>query len=320
MASTASCSIITLTVHEVPEVTPSGSSSSEKVFQFSVKLGEEVVLHDQRLSRNDSHKVRELSWRYVDFFGWDRIDANTLTDYGMQLFSLWLEGVWGRIKDLATNHNQLLIASNVPAIINLPWELVYPSNRIGHLGLNKDFDVRRQAWVDAPVATPLKLTPGPLRILFMVCAPTDQVELDYEKEEYSVLSAISEVNAKVVFHSGDLGMWLSIDPPSQHGGSPNDDGGGGVQAHSTSFENCLGWFDLTSSIWLGMEGSTERREKATLCLRTTKASRTGVPLSISPSCSFRRVCSVPSSTDAKWAKQQQQQQPRPASAGSARLW
>ena len=198
--------IISLTIREVADETQSGTSSSINVLQFTIKLGDEVLLDNQRLSPTDSRKVRELSWRYLDFFSWDRIEPTTFQEYGSQLFSLWLSGEWGRIKDSATNHNQLLIASDVPAIINLPWELVYPPDSITYLGIREDFDVRRQAW--APVGTALKLMAGPLRILFMTCAPTDLKELDYEKEEHMVLSAIASVNDKVIFHSGDLGMSL----------------------------------------------------------------------------------------------------------------
>jgi hypothetical protein len=208
--ATTTCTI-TLSIREIPDKTPSGEAS-EKVFQFSVKVGEEELLHDHVLSRNDSRKVRELRWRYVDFFGWDRIEVTTLKEYGKQLSSLWLGEVWPKIKLLPSKHKQILIASTVPDVLNLPWELVYPPGLFNYLGIHKDFDVRRLPWIDPPVFSPLNLTPGPLRILFMACGPKNQTELAYEEEEYSVLKAISKVNDKVIFHSGDLGMDPSMFP------------------------------------------------------------------------------------------------------------
>ena len=203
--------IITLTVREVPEKVQAGETS-EKVFLFSVRLGEEVLLPDKVLSRSDSQKVREFRWRYLSFFEWRRVESHTLKEYGMQLFGLWLEEVWPKIKALPSKHKQLRIASTLPDVLNLPWEMVYVPELRNYLGIRKDFDVRRFPWISPPVGSPLNLTPGPLRILFMVCAPTDLGELSYENEEHAVLSAISGVNDKVIFHSGDLGMSLSMLP------------------------------------------------------------------------------------------------------------
>jgi hypothetical protein len=104
----------------------------------------------------------------------------------------------------------LVIASEIPEILNLPWELLLPPlpDR-DFLGINPLFRIRRfssSAKQMAPFTGELRARP--LRLLFMACAPTDQPTLDYEREEEALFRAI--YGQDVAFESCDLGTFEEL--------------------------------------------------------------------------------------------------------------
>ncbi|MFA6373927.1 MAG: CHAT domain-containing protein, partial [Methanothrix sp.] len=102
----------------------------------------------------------------------------------------------------------LVISSDIPEILNLPWELLLPLDS-DFLGINPLFRIRRfpsSARQMAPFTGELRARP--LRLLFMACAPTDQPTLDYEKEEEALFRAV--YGQDVAFDSCDQGTFEEL--------------------------------------------------------------------------------------------------------------
>jgi CHAT domain len=100
-----------------------------------------------------------------------------------------------------------VIASDRASVLNLPWELLRPPGGEA-IGADAKWGLRRLPWADRRLeAADGQLPAGPLRVLYMVSAPTDQVELDFEREEELLLSALGRTGRRVVFDSGDLGSF-----------------------------------------------------------------------------------------------------------------
>src|SRR6185295_15323704 len=97
------------------------------------------------------------------------------------LFNRWLASVWpvitARLQPGAPR--VLVIASDVPEILNLPWELI-AADGSNFIGLDAKFTVRRLPKKDMLLAVAnTQLPPRPLRILFMACAPRDVAQLEF---------------------------------------------------------------------------------------------------------------------------------------------
>ena len=199
--------IITLSINEAG--TPPHST-----FLFHVMVDGEVISSNQSLSPEDSKAVREISRRYNALFEGGfapRLAGEKLTTIGAELFSLWLAGSWEKIKaKVASGSLRLLvIASDVPDVLNLPWELLRPPAG-DFLGVDSKFSIRRFPRSDQQLeAFKGDLRPRPLRLLFVACAPTNQATLDYELEEEYLLRAISGLE-DVAFDSGDLGSFQDL--------------------------------------------------------------------------------------------------------------
>ena len=137
-------------------------------------------------------------------------DAGAQRALGTRLFDFWLASSWEKIKANVPSgtHRFLIIASEVPEILNLPWELLLPPDG-EFLGINSWFNIRRfpsSAKQMAPFIGELRARP--LRLLFMACAPTDQPTLDYEREEEALFRAI--YGQDVAFDSCDLGTFEEL--------------------------------------------------------------------------------------------------------------
>src|SRR5262249_50278684 len=140
------------------------------------------------------------------------IAAEGLNLFGAELFRLWLSSAWEKVaaRIPAGSHRTLVIASDLADVLNLPWELLRPPGG-DFLGFDARFSIKRLPWPDrqlAPFAG--SLPPRPLRILFMACAPQDQAQLDYEREEEVLLRAIAKAGPNVAFYSGDLGTFEEL--------------------------------------------------------------------------------------------------------------
>jgi CHAT domain len=192
-------------------ISESGSGSGA-MFTFHLDLDGTVLASNQGLTVPQSQAVRELSFRYGLLLEQRRLPQlarEELTAIGAQLFELWLAASWQRLSPRLGLGDQrtLVIASDRASVLNLPWELLRPTGGEA-IGADAKWGLRRLPWADRRLeAADGELPAGPLRVLYMVSAPTDQVELDFEREEELLLSALGRTGRRVVFDSGDLGSF-----------------------------------------------------------------------------------------------------------------
>ena len=182
------------------------STSSRSTFHYHILQDGRVVASNQSLSQTDTNAVHDISHRYAllfELFDTPALSIQAQEQLGKRLFNLWLASTWDRIKIPTGSKRILVIASDTPGVLNLPWELMLPPDG-DFLGVDPLFSIRRQ-----PNAKELAKFDGeyrarPLRLLFMACAPVDQNPLDYDLEEEALLRAIS---GDVIFDSCDMGTF-----------------------------------------------------------------------------------------------------------------
>jgi CHAT domain len=195
-------------------ISESGSGSGA-MFTVHLDLDGSVETSNQGLAVPQSQAVRELSWQYGLLFEQRRLPQlarEELGAIGTQLFELWLAPSWQKLSAKLGLGDQriLVIASDRASVLNLPWELLRPAGGEA-IGADARWSVRHLPWVDRQLETADgELPPGPLKVLYMVSAPTDQVELDFEREEELLLSALGRTGRRVVFDSGDLGSFEEL--------------------------------------------------------------------------------------------------------------
>lgn len=190
------------------------------VFLVQVLVDGKVVGADRGLSVDDSRFVRELSSRYSALFEGPfvaRVTSDTLIAIGADLFERWLAPAWSEVVKLVPSGatRRLVIASAAPAALNLPWELLRPPSD-DFAGFDPNTAIRRMPWawgdrnwLPAP-AQPRDHRPGPMRVLFVACAPADQAELNFEREEVAIFEAMRGVPGDTAFHTGDLGTFEEL--------------------------------------------------------------------------------------------------------------
>jgi len=182
-------------------------------YLFHIFLDGTPLTSNQCLSSSDSKAVRELSRSFGALFEHGcrpEKDAGAQKALGKQLFDLWLASSWEKITAAVPVGalRFLVIASEVPEILNLPWELLLP-NDSDFLGINPLFRIRRFPSTSKQMATFTgELRPRPLRLLFMACSPTNLATLDYEKEEEALFRAI--YGQDVAFDSCDQGTFEEL--------------------------------------------------------------------------------------------------------------
>jgi len=199
-------STITLSVRETGTPTQRG-------FAYQALLDGKVLANNLSLSSQQAQAVCDFSRHYSELFEHrgqsPQIAADNLKALGAQLFDFWLAPVWDKVKAKVPSgaRRLLVIASDVPDVLNLPWEILRPVDG-DFIGLDGKFGIRRFPWPDrtlAPFAG--ELPPRPLRILFMACAPKEQQQLNYEREEVALLRAIARAGPNVAVDFGDMGTF-----------------------------------------------------------------------------------------------------------------
>jgi tetratricopeptide (TPR) repeat protein len=189
------------------------------VFLYHIRLDGTVLTSNQALSIEQSGAMREMAWHYSQLFeqrGPPEVTREKLQTLGDELFQTWFGETWYRlIRQLSpSGRRMLVIASDLPVILDLPWELLRPAGG-DSMGVDAKWSIRRLPWSDQVLgAAGHELLPGPLRILYMVCAPRDQVELDFEREEELLLKALSRAGTstgqQAVLDSCDLGTFEEL--------------------------------------------------------------------------------------------------------------
>lgn len=200
--------IITLTIKEA-------AAANQPVFLFHVQLDGEVIVNNESLSTDESQAARDLSAQYNALF--ERHDDPVLLQtelkvLGAELFNLWLKGAWPQISQRLKPgaRRTLVIASDLADILNLPWKLIRPAAD-NFAGLDPKFTIRRLPSKDKSIAEfASALRPRPVRILFMACAPREDAQLDFEREEQAVFHAMAKAGSNIAFHSGDMGSFEEL--------------------------------------------------------------------------------------------------------------
>lgn len=199
---------ITLSIRE-------NKTAAQRIYMFNILLDGQVIASNQSLSPAQSQAMRDFSHRYNSLFEQRRqphITSDNLRALGAELFDVWLSKHWDKIAEKIPVGviRLLVIASDVPDILNLPWELLRPPG-MDFLGFDQKFNIRRLPYSDKtlPVFRG-QMLPPPLRIFFMACSPRDHPELNYEKEEESLFQAIGKAGRNVVIDSGDMGSFEEL--------------------------------------------------------------------------------------------------------------
>ena len=181
-------------------------------YSYHLRLDAAVLASNQTLDTAQSRAVRELSHQYGELFEqqWvPQLAQGALAAIGSELFDLWLGPLWAQLSAQLKPVDQrvLVIASDRPAVLNLPWELLRPPGGEA-IGADARWSLRRLPWAERQLdRVEAALPAGPLRVLHMVAAPQDQEDLDFEREEELLLRALG---AQVVFDTGDLGSFEEL--------------------------------------------------------------------------------------------------------------
>jgi tetratricopeptide (TPR) repeat protein len=134
------------------------------------------------------------------------LPSAALDHLGVQLRDVCCAPAAPQLGDGAGPH-RLTVAGDVPAALNLPWELLPVGGRGERLGCHKGWGLFRTP-AKAPPPPPIRRGP-PLRILFLAAAPTDQHALDYEKEEEAILRATATLKGARLF-TAELGSFEEL--------------------------------------------------------------------------------------------------------------
>jgi tetratricopeptide (TPR) repeat protein len=144
--------------------------------------------------------LRGLAHRFLAMFEQGNrpyLDPAEMLGWGYMIFQHVFAPAWPAVQAaLEAAPHSLVLKCSEPDLLNLPWELVEL-----HPGLPVGCDA---AWellrVPDAVSTGGRTPPdpGPLRLLFLAAAPTDQPQLDFEREEDAMLQATARLNQSVI--------------------------------------------------------------------------------------------------------------------------
>ena len=167
---------ITITVSEA-------GTAAARTFAYKIQIEGNVVA-ERTLTPVQTQQVLETASQYVSLLqGAGLAGAKSyLTILRDGLFHLFLEASWQDFAAMILPGARLTVASGIPEVLQLPWELLHLSRQPE--GSDCFAVIRLPKTADGPIASTTPLTPGPLRVLFLAAEP-----LDYEEEEQSIQKA-----------------------------------------------------------------------------------------------------------------------------------
>jgi hypothetical protein len=135
--------------HE-PTITLSIKEAGEhpnSTYLFHILLNGNPITSNQSLSLPESQTVREFSRSFGALFEQKCMpvkEADAQRALGRQLFNLWLASSWEKIRAAVPvgSLRFLVIASEIPEILNLPWEILLPPDS-DFLGIDPLIRIRR---------------------------------------------------------------------------------------------------------------------------------------------------------------------------------
>ncbi|HEX6291055.1 MAG TPA: CHAT domain-containing protein [Herpetosiphonaceae bacterium] len=202
-------SLITLSIQET-------AIASRRAFLFQVDVDGRPIVRDQRLSIAETQVLRGLTNQYATMFnigsGMARFALDQQRALGVKLFHLWLAPAWERLRSRMHPgmRRTLVIASDVTEILNLPWELLRPPSG-DFISFDPAFSIRHCPRPDALLHQMKHPLPaGPLRVLFMSCAPRNRGGLDGRREEAALLRTIAQAGPELTVETGTLGTFAEL--------------------------------------------------------------------------------------------------------------
>jgi tetratricopeptide (TPR) repeat protein len=169
-----------------------------------IQAGDEL-LAERTLSPTASAEVRDISLQYISLFSKD-CQAEEAQDYlqllGDGLFHLFMEKDWEKIQSAVAEGARIVVASQIPEVLQLPWELLRFAGAAA-VGMDPRYSLRRSPKEGELLRFSGSLSPGPLRVLFMACQP-----LDYSAEEKEFLKDMEGLDA--AFQVCDTGLFQEL--------------------------------------------------------------------------------------------------------------
>jgi tetratricopeptide (TPR) repeat protein len=170
------------------------------------------VATNRTLTSGEVQSQRDLVDEYLSWFetgGLPLVEEDTLAAIGGQLFETWMADDWEDLESGLTppGRSRFVVASDVPAVLNLPWSLLRLPGRDEALGLDPMSSVRLHPAAEQLTSDSGERRPGPLRVLYSACAPRDAGDLGYEKEEYQLLQTLTQPGHDVEHFGCDLGRF-----------------------------------------------------------------------------------------------------------------
>ena len=183
---------ITITVWEA-------GTAAARTFAYKIQIEGNVVA-ERTLTPVQTQQVQEMTSQYFSLLqGTGKAAAKSyLPILRDGLFHLFLEAGWQDFSAMILPGARLTVASSIPEVLQLPWELLSLSSQPG--GNDNGSVIRLPRTADGPIASSTTLTPGPLRVLFLAAEP-----LDYEVEEQSILEVSEGLDMTLVI--SESGTW-----------------------------------------------------------------------------------------------------------------
>ncbi|MBF0456103.1 MAG: tetratricopeptide repeat protein [Magnetococcales bacterium] len=155
------------------------------------------------------HSISDGCRQLLKSGGNPALSADTLTSAGIELFDAWFAPFWPQTETYLKTHQgtscHITISSNVADILFLPWELLqFPNGTLP--SLDKRFGLRRLPKSSKqPARCCPTLAPGPLKLLFMVSAPTNSGQLDFIAEEQALRQSLEKAGREIFLEVVDSG-------------------------------------------------------------------------------------------------------------------
>lgn len=188
------------------------TTSGGAQYTTHVRVDGTPVVTNRTLSPEDSQAVNTLATNYLSLFEGGLlplVKQTALDDLGSALFDLWLGEDWEKVEEAlpAAAPRHLVIASEVSAVLNLPWSLLRVPGDDEPIGLDPNASIRLHPSTGGLSKGDDDDRPGPLRVLYSACAPRDLGDLGYEKEEYQLIQTLSQRGDRVAHFGCDLGSF-----------------------------------------------------------------------------------------------------------------
>ena len=199
---------ITITVSEA-------GTAAVRTFAYKILVDGNIAVQ-RTLTPVQTQQVREMASQYFSLLqGAGQSGAKSyLPILRDALFHLFLEAGWQDFHVKVQPGARLTIASIIPEVLQLPWELLPLSRKPD--GSDERSIIRLPGTADGLIASTAKPSPGPLRVLFLAAGLPD-----FEKEEQLILEASEGLDmALAICESGTLedllGMAESFRPHLVH--------------------------------------------------------------------------------------------------------